>query len=158
MELGDLRIVADENRIVFLDDFRIGLRLQNRLQQIEGPINLSQDSPPAAIERPLAPRGMMRGEWGLAFSVERLSVSERLIGFLNTRSKYARLGLETMGSSWLIAPGFGYNDPTSVVFEVIAHNDLTGFSSHISYAYTMFFELDHPVRLDGRSYGGRFPH
>ncbi|HEY2070160.1 MAG TPA: hypothetical protein VGG48_11450 [Rhizomicrobium sp.] len=76
---------------------------------------------------------------------------------MNTRSKYARLGLEMMQSSWFAAPSFGADEPTPIVFEMQAHRRIEGFSEDEPYAFVMLFALEKPLRLDGRAYNTRFP-
>lgn len=155
LQRGQLSIVS-EAPVIFLDGFRIGLRAQDLLETPEGTVDLQKGETPKK-SRALSERGMARGEWGLGRSIEKLSFGPTLIGFMNTRSKYARLGLEMMGSSWIVAPGFGGENPTEIIFEMTAHNDLRGFRTDESYVSLMVFELDESVVSERRVYGNRFP-
>jgi deoxycytidine triphosphate deaminase len=157
LECGELRIDAGHRTFCLLDDFRVGLRVRDEVQLIVGPVDLMTPKATPTTRRSLAAEGMQPHEWVLGFSLERFSVSSRLFGFVNTRSKYARLGLEMVGSSWLVAPGFGQTEPTSIVFEMTARNRMVNFSEDLPFAYMMLFELDQPVLLDGRTYNDRFP-
>jgi hypothetical protein len=140
-----------------LDDFRIGLHIRDEIRVIQSCVDLSQVTTPECQTRSIFSEGMRRGEWALGLSVEEISLSRRLVGFMNTRSKYARLGLELMRSSWLVAPGFGEVEPTTIVFELRAYTDLCGFRVDECYAYLLLFELHHGIEGDTRDYIKRFP-
>jgi deoxycytidine triphosphate deaminase len=140
-----------------LDDFRIGLHMQDSIRTLSGAVDLSLEEAPVSETRSLYTGGMRRGEWGLGMSLERISLSRRLIGFMNTRSKYARLGLELMCSSWMVAPGFGALEAANIVFEIHASSDLVGFRADECYAYIFLCELDEPMEGESRNYSTRFP-
>lgn len=155
---GELRIECDDGAIM-LDDFRIGLRLGPVIRSITGPVDLSDPSPPTTTDHPTTGFRLDRGMWCLARSRERIGLSERLIGIMNTRSKFARLGLELACSSWIIAPGFGMGEPTSLVFEMHAATSLHGFTETDCYGFFFVMECDQPVvdATTPKSYGDRFP-
>lgn len=157
MRSGDFQIVADGMDVTMLDDFRIGLHLEEPFRTLKAPVNLNAEEPPTSEIRSLFSQGLRRGEWGLGTSLERISLSRGLIGFMNTRSKYARLGLELMCSSWIIAPGFGAAEAANIVFEMHAYSDLLGFRAEECYAFIFLFELDEPIGGDIRQYSARFP-
>lgn len=141
---------------LFLDDVRVGMRLNDVVFEIAS-ARLSDKVRPALRQRSIAATGMKRGDWVIGTSVEVIGLSGRVCGFVNTRSKFARYGLEMVGSSWFVAPGFGRQAPTSIVFEITAKTDLSGFDDTTSYAYILFFELEMPVELTEKNYGDRFP-
>jgi deoxycytidine triphosphate deaminase len=153
---GDLRVAVACGDVVFLDEFRIGLRLRDCVSSLDGDIDLGGRQPPLRSFS-LKERGLPAHQLILGQSVEEFSIPAGLIGFMNTRSKYARLGLEMMQSSWFMAPGFGQDRPTPVVFEMRSEKPICGFSEEEPYAFLMLFALARPVALDGRDFGSRFP-
>ena len=157
IESGELRIESEHNDIIFLDDFRLGLRLLDQASFAEGTADLSKANESPLSTFSLSQEGLGAGQFALGKSAEKISLPSHILGFMNTRSKYARLGLELLQSSWLAAPGFGNGHPTPIVFEMQARRRITGFSQSEPYAFLMLFALDEPLRLDGRMYHMRFP-
>jgi hypothetical protein len=157
IDSGALLLEGKSGAPTHLDDFRIGLHLDDSVQMIIGECDLSLGCANNLEEVSLSTHGLKPGDWCLGRSVERLALSGALLGVINTRSRYARLGLEMVGSSWLVAPGFGISSPTSIVFEIRAHAHLKKFADNIPYAYIAIFELNAPLAVTEKNYPLRFP-
>jgi len=102
---GDLRVAVACGDVVFLDEFRIGLRLRDCVSSLDGDIDLGGRQPPLRSFS-LKERGLPAHQLILGQSVEEFSIPAGLIGFMNTRSKYARLGNPNGTIATLLTPGY----------------------------------------------------
>ena len=152
---GDIHIDGPEGGYTFLDDFRIGLSLRDQFDT-PNPTPDIRDTPSLNTER-LTDKVRKKGDWGLCYSNERIGLGARFLGLLQTRSKYARKGLELMGSSWIVAPGFGQSEPSSIVFEVSFNADVKFNSCREHYGYMALFDVGTETMISSDDYARRFP-
>ena len=148
--------IAD-HREIFLDDFRIGFRLRETILEIEGPVDLSDIERTVHRRHSLDDTTLLAGKLYLGISREEISLPANVLGIINTRSTYARVGLEMARSSLIIAPGFGIPVPTPLVFEITTLVDITGLSSSARYAFASLFELPENVEVTSVDYWSIYP-
>jgi|ERR1041384_217989 deoxycytidine triphosphate deaminase len=141
----------------FLDDVRIGLRLGEEIIEVSGPVDLGPSANVKIGRQETATVSLLPGHFYLGISREELFLPKNVMGLINTRSKYARLGFELAKSSVYVAPGFGASTPTSLIFEITVPIEIRGLSPEIAYGFLLLFELDEEVRETGSSYNERFP-
>jgi hypothetical protein len=155
---GDLKILSGERDAVdFLDDLRVGLHLARVLHRIEGPVDLRSRHAKTTSLALTPDLTLEAGRLYLAATEERIALSDRLFGFLSTRSKYARLGLELVQSSTWVIPGFGAEAPAPLVFEIAPRVPLRGLVPDEAYGFLLLFLLEEKVSLAPENYGVRFP-
>jgi deoxycytidine triphosphate deaminase len=142
----------------FLDDLRIGLRLSEEILEIGGPVDISCQPDAANYQRHKLNRvHLMPGRFYLGTSRETFSIPNNIMGVLNTRSKYARLGLELARFSVYVAPGFGADEPASFVFEISPSVEIKGLSPDIPYGLLLLFEFEDQGIVANRKYSSCFP-
>ncbi len=142
----------------FLDDYRIGLSLQDRYSTVQGTVLLGETPP---IEtRSLYELPLEKDSWGLGYSEQAVSTPLNVFGLMHTRSKFARVGLDMMSSSSYVAPGFGSEEPAHIVFEITARTkiDLSAVRGVpiVSMILFSFSSAADPV-LSANDYTKRFP-
>jgi deoxycytidine triphosphate deaminase len=97
------------------------------------------------------------GYFYLGVSRERFTLPRNVYGLINTRSKYARRGLELARSSTFVIPGFGMAEPSPLVFEITVPYAVNGLTSNEPYGFLLLFETDFEVPAEVGSYSDRFP-
>jgi deoxycytidine triphosphate deaminase len=129
----------------FLDGIKIGLHVNGEILQAPDVVD------PSSIDASLWKRHRVKdtrlhpSQFFLATTRERIAISSRIFGQLHTRSKWARLGLDCVGSSHYVSPGFGAGRPTPVVLELAARVTIE-LPQNEPLAALILFELEHPVR------------
>lgn len=141
----------------FIDDFRIGLKLRNYIWEIIGPVNI--DNPKNIKSRELVLEGttLESRKLYLGVSQAEFSLSEKVLGMIATRSTYARLGLEMVRSSFIVAPGFGKTNSTPLVLEIMAPHEIVGLSTSECYATLSLFEITCNVTVEDIDYWQMYP-
>ena len=141
----------------FLDGLKIGLRCRGPLLQLQPEIDVSalESCAPSPVE--ILDARLQSGHLYLVRTVEQIGLSSRIFGLLNTRSTWARLGLDCVGSSWFVSPAFGRDAPVPLVLEVRPVVSLTGFDWNQPVAALLLFEMDESVRPGNLDHGDRFP-
>ncbi len=143
----------------YLDDIRIGLSLDSISRmpdKIE--IDVASNDDIDLIKMGNKNINFLKDEFYLASTLEKFSLPNNIIGIINTRSKYARIGIETVNSSWFVIPNFGQEIPTPIILEIKSHVDILNVNVDDSLAYLLLFELD--VRItpkEVKNYLTRFP-
>lgn len=152
-------IVGNKEKIsdYFLDEIRIGLTISNL---IELPNKINFKSPPDSNPNELNTKNctLEKGKYYLGITEEKLSFPNNILGIINTRSKFARIGLETVSSSWFVIPNFGIDNPTPIILEVKTFVDLynVDFSSPVS--YLLLFQIENQIsKSKQKNYLDRFP-
>jgi deoxycytidine triphosphate deaminase len=129
----------------FLDGIKIGLRVREEGKRLPTKIDLAQEKIiPQNInfmKLAIKPNRLYLGQ-----TIEKLSVSTRIFGLLHTRSTISRLGIDCIGSSIYLAPGFGNGVPSSLVLEIRSSSTVKNFPLSIPLVGLLLFELDAPVR------------
>lgn len=141
-QIGDIRHEA----CCYLDGLKIGLSIEPTVMKLPARICPAGDTMPSLDEVDLTRNGIESDGVFLARTRERISLSERIFGMLHTRSRWARLGLDCLGSSHYVAPGFGGGKPQSLILEIRAHAAISEFPLSEALAGLVLFELDAPVR------------
>jgi deoxycytidine triphosphate deaminase len=103
---------------VFLDGVKIGLRIDGAVFEQSSDIYGREPAEPPPVKIDLMNGSLLAGKFYLASTVEQLAISNRIMGFMHTRSRWARLGLDCLGSSTYVAPGFGNTSPLPLVLEI----------------------------------------
>jgi deoxycytidine triphosphate deaminase len=141
----------------FLDGIKIGLRANNVLLKLSGAIDASRPESSPLSKVDLNSTSLVEGNFYLATTIERISVSARIFGILHTRSHWSRLGLDCIGSSIYLSPGFGGGTPTSLVLELSPRVSIYNLKSSFFLAGLVLFELNTPVRTGAGDHPVRFP-
>jgi deoxycytidine triphosphate deaminase len=157
---GRLTICPSQSSLpdLFLDDIRIGLPLGTRAVEIREAIDVGAPQPVNPVLHEVAgltlrPRGLY-----LIASEVRISLGRDIFGLVNTRSKFARLGLSLASSSIFVIPGFGSREPAPIVFEIAPTVEIKGVEPGGVYAYLILFRLDQDFEMQPqKSYSRRFP-
>lgn len=166
--------VIDENRFrllveqglirqqncAFLDGIKIGLAIEPKGLVARSPVSAKQppESSHAFEETTFDAITLKPDHFYLAKTVQALSIPPNVFGLLHTNSKWARIGLDCLGSSSYVSPGFGDNQPTSLVLEIRVTVPVNDFSNSLSHlAGMILFELDGPVRVGAANHRERFP-
>ena len=155
---GKLDIEVDDgSEPVFLDEHRLGLRI-GTIYRLSGEVNL-QSSHRTDVELvDFAHEPLLPGTRYLGLSRERIGLGGGYVSTIHTRSRYARLGLEMLGSSNFVVPGFGTTKSTPIVFEISTALATRGFSFEDCYAFLLVYEVDAPRRIPNfKQYFRRFP-
>jgi hypothetical protein len=158
MSEGKLDIGLDDGaEPVFLDEHRLGLRI-GRVYRLSGEVDLQSRRRPCAELVDLGYEPLLPGTHYLGVSRERISLGGGYVSTIHTRSRYARLGLELLGSSNFIVPGFGTTRSTPIVFEISAALTTRGFSRDDCYAFLLVYKVDAPRQTRNfNQYFRRFP-
>jgi hypothetical protein len=142
---------------VFLDEHRLGLRI-GTVYRLSGEVNLQSRSRPRVELVDLTHDPLTPGTRYLGLSRERISLGDGYVSTIHTRSRYARLGLELLGSSNFIVPGFGTTGSSPIVFEMSVALTTHGFSVEDCYAFLLVYEVDAPRQSRNfNQYIRRFP-
>lgn len=142
----------------FLDDIRFGLSLREEVTQINSPVDFDADEKKLRLtkfrigEKPLVPN-----KFYLASSEEEIFLPNNIMGYINTRSKFARLGFELARSSVYVIPGFGGRKPTPFIFEITVPVEIYGLKQGIPYGFLLLFEFEENISTIEKSYLDRFP-
>jgi deoxycytidine triphosphate deaminase len=130
----------------FIDGIKIGLRIRPMVRTLPATVDLSSgDLRTSSVN--LRKSGLQPNKLYLAQSVEQISTSDRIFGLLHTRSSIARLGIDCMGSSTYVAPGFGHGTAASLVLEIRSTNCVKNLPLEQPLAGLLLFELDSAVRV-----------
>lgn len=148
---------VDDIENAFLDDIRLGLSLRDELLEIYGPIDLTQiESIPYRKIR-IGDSSLKPGKLYVGLSKEKMCLANNVMGFINTRSRYTRIGLEMARSSVFIIPGFGSGVPTPITFEISVQVEIKNLVPYEKYAYVIIYELNEGIEALRGRYWDRFP-
>lgn len=150
--IGDIK----QSDCQFLDGIKIGLRIVPKLLKSPSVVDARYPGDGFA-EILLGSEPLRPGEFYLASTVERISVCNRIFGQLHTRSRWARVGLDCVGSSTYLSPGFGGDTPTPLVLEIRAFVTIEGIQTSDALGGLVLFELDTPVATGQQDHSLRFP-
>ncbi len=100
---------------------------------------------------------LLANEFYLATSMEKLKLSWGIFGLISTKSKLARQGIDCLGSSSFISPGFGQSVPTPIVLEVSAKIDTPRPHKGEILAHAVFLEIGFETRPFDSDHHKRFP-
>jgi deoxycytidine triphosphate deaminase len=140
----------------FLDGIKIGLHVSGKVLRAPDVVDASLHDTSSWKQLSIKETKLHRSEFFLATTVERIAISDRIFGQLHTRSKWARLGLDCVGSSHYVSPGFGGGKPTELVLE-LAPRITIELTQTEPLAALVLFELDHSVRVPRYDHALRFP-
>lgn len=159
IEAGELTVDPgnDHEQVTFLDEHRVGLHL-DRLFKVAGEVDLASPQAVEAVAMPIAGSCLQPWELYLGVTREALSLGNRLAASLYTRSRYARLGLEMLGSSRFVVPGFGSVGAAPLVLEMSVRQVTKGLDPAEVYCFLLLYHLDRPRRTPNLAdYRIRFP-
>lgn len=141
----------------FIDGIKIGLRVNGSLLKLPETVDATGLEFPSLDKLDLHSTQLIKGNFYLATTIEKISVSDRIFGMLHTRSYWARLGLDCVGSSTYLSPGFGSGSPTPLVLELRPMVSISNIKSSSFLAGLMLFELEVAVRTGAGGHSNRFP-
>ncbi|MEU7846946.1 hypothetical protein AB0B74_21920 [Micromonospora parva] len=156
---GELSLsMPDGAEPVFLDEHRLALHIAEIHRLTGEAVDLGDTD--AASSDPLDPTDLRLdpGSFYLGITRERLTLGGGLAASLHTRSRYARLGLELLGSSNFVVPGFGSTGAAPLVFEISVKKVTQGFSPTTPYCFLLLYRLSSPrTTANSLDYRRRFP-
>jgi deoxycytidine triphosphate deaminase len=135
----------------YLNDIKIGLRINPVILKFPKKIDFRNIDSIEMKEVNLNEEPLLAGNFYLAKTVERLCVSKRVLGFIHTRSRWAKLGLDCLGSSNFLSPGFGNRVPESLVLEIRPAIDIYNIDVNIALAAVILFQLEQPIEVSNDS-------
>lgn len=141
----------------FLDGIKIGLRVNSSLLKLPEAVDAASYERLSLEKLNIDSTPLMAGNFYLATTIEKIAVSDRIFGVLHTRSHWARLGLDCIGSSTYLSPGFGGGAPTPLVLELSPRVSIFNINFSSFLAGLILFELDAPVRTSVGDHPFRFP-
>lgn len=141
----------------FLDDIKIGLRINSVVLQLPSAINTKDINSIDTCRVDLTTSPLLSNRFYLATTTEKISVSNRILGFLHTRSRWARLGLDCLGSSNFLSPGFGGGKPVPLILELRPAVEIHEMDLGQALAAIVLFALDRSVRTENSDHYMRFP-
>ncbi|MEV4703933.1 dCTP deaminase domain-containing protein [Actinoplanes sp. NPDC049316] len=155
---GKLVAQAPENdELVFLDEHRIGLHM-DRLYEVSGTVHLDRPDSADLREVSMETEELTPQVLYLGVTRESFLLHGDLAATLHTRSTYARLGLELLGSSNVVVPGFGSTRAAPLIFEISVKQPTSGFRPDKAYCFMLLYQLHAPRRSPNRApYWRRFP-
>jgi deoxycytidine triphosphate deaminase len=143
--------------LVFLDEHRVGLHI-DRMYEVSGKVDLRHPEDAELREVPMGAEDLAPNTLYLGVTRESFLLQGELVATLHTRSTYARLGLELLGSSNVVVPGFGSTTAAPLIFEISVKQPTTGFRAEQAYCFMLIYELHAPRVSENRSpYWRRFP-
>jgi len=143
--------------LVFLDEHRIGLHIA-RLHQVSGKVDLDRPDTADIRDVSMGDEELAPNKHYLGVTREKFFLDGELAATLHTRSTYARLGLELLGSSNVVVPGFGSTTPAPLIFEISVKQPTAGFRADKAYCFMLVYQLHTPRNSPNRSpYWRRFP-
>jgi deoxycytidine triphosphate deaminase len=127
-----------------LDGIKIGLSLEAEGRVLPEVI----DAQGVVDWRPVDLRSdpLVPGKLYLFSSAQSISLPPSIFGFMHTRSRFARLGLDFLGSSTYVAPSFGKGMPTKLVLEVTCKALTRNLPLDVPVAALVLFEADAAIR------------
>lgn len=158
VESGEIAIAADDGEgPTFLDEHRLGLHLDG-LFRLDGEVDLAQSQSASVVPLQVDNAHLEPGSFYLGVSRERFRLGRGFAASLHTRSRYARLGLEVLGSSNFVVPGFGTTGPAPLVFEISVRRLTKGLDAMTAYCFLLLYHLDWPRETPNLGdYRNRFP-
>lgn len=143
-------------RCSFSDGLKILLRLSDEILVAPDHMRVGENAPDTWNRQPLS-AGLLPQHFYLGTTQERIGLSPRFFGILHTLSSIARVGLDAIGSSSYVSPGFGYSSPIPLVLELRPRVRLEGLTVDTPIAGLLLFELDDDVQTGRLDHGTRFP-
>jgi deoxycytidine triphosphate deaminase len=129
----------------FLDGIKIGLRVWPDVVQMSDYIDLSVAASNRPVRVNIGRQPLVKGKLYLARTVERICLPSSVIGVVHTRSRWANLGLDCVGSSNMIGGGFGGGTPIPLVLQLKPAVTLSGIDLRDALAALVLFRLIQPV-------------
>ncbi len=157
------KIIIESNISVddhFLDQIRFGLRLDSRLTYLNETVDLKLSTKHQySIGESLRLNSnsiLESNSFHLGKSCAKFELPANIIATIHTRSKFARVGLEFLCSSNLMIPGFGYEQPSEIVYEIRNTYRLKNFyDNYTFYSFLIFYELDEHISFSKKNYSSR---
>jgi deoxycytidine triphosphate deaminase len=148
-----------QDQCYFLDGIKIGLRIWPDVVQMSDYIDLTVDGSNRPVRVNLARQPLVKGKLYLARTVERICLPPSVIGFIHTRSHWANLGLDCVGSSNMMGASFGGGTPIPLVLQLKPAVTLSGIDLRDALAALALFRLSQPVEAGhyDEDIGSRFP-
>lgn len=158
IEQGCLRIERQSGLpIEFIDEFRIGLHIAD-IGEVLGTVSAAKPSQCKFARLDLKTCRLRAGGFYLAMTDEVLSWPLNMLASIHTRSTYARIGLEFLGSSNIVVPGYGSRQPAPLALEIRPALDVADLSAEVAYSFLLAYFLDKERASPPASeYASKFP-
>ena len=153
VKAGEIRHYLCEH----LDDAKIGLHIEDTVLEMPQAIDFNKID--LLTLKKIKPKDepLLSGKFYLAKTVEKIAISSRIFGLMHTRSFWARLGLDCLGSSNYISPGFGNEKETPLVLEIRPSITIYNIDLTKALAAMILFELDESLKKSENNHLSRFP-
>jgi dCTP deaminase-like len=100
---------------------------------------------------------LVSGRMYLARSMEEISIPWDIFGMMSTKSETSRRGLDCLGSSVFISPGFGQTQPAPLILELRPQIDTPCPARGDVLAHAMFFRMGFQTAKFAGDHHLRFP-
>jgi len=148
--------ILSVSHLEFLDDYRIGISLSETYYKISESVTLTE-SVNKEVNILSKNTELTKNTFYLFQSKQNFCIPKNIIGFIQTRSKYARIGLELAQSSLIIIPGFGMTNPAPLVLELCPKLNISGLTLDECYGYVLLFSINPTDTINPKDYTARFP-
>lgn len=138
----------------YLDGIKIGLRIDPVGHVLPAVVDLG-DKGSSLEPFDVRTEAMVPGRLYLLRTEEAIALPPTIFGFMHTRSRFARLGLDFLGSSNYVAPAYGDGAPANLVLEVTCKAQTRNLPLDTAVAALVLFEVETPIRAHSAT--NRFP-
>lgn len=147
--------LSSEN--LFLDELRFGLTI-DEIIELKGEVDLQHFTSVETSSVNIDSLIIYPERFYIGITNQKFGLPNNLIGFIYTRSMYARVGIEFVQSSNMIIPGFGMSKSTPIILEIQSNLTTRGFTKNDIYCFVLFFEVDEAIDSNVKiDYTSRFP-
>lgn len=158
MSSGELVAVRRSGHpIEFVDEFRVGLHLRG-IGEVLGPVSAARPGECEVRRLNLESCRLEAGKFYLAVTDECFVWPMDMLASIHTRSTYARIGLEFLGSSDIVVPGYGSSAAAPLALEIRPAVDVCDLSPDVAYSFLLAYALDRKRTMKPAArYADKFP-
>ena len=140
-----------------LDDLRIGLHIRkNIIKAPENIIELDEVKNQKWVKINLENKKLERLNFYLGLTKEKIRLPDNIFGLIHSRSIFARVGLDTIQSSFFVTTGFGKIKPLPLVLELFPKISIK-IDFTIPVAGLLLFETDKKYKGANQNLSELFP-
>ena len=141
----------------YLDDLRIGLRIRRNLIKAPDDINETMELKNQKWKKiDLKKDKIERLKFYLGLTQEKITLPDNVFGLIHSRSIFARVGLDTIQSSFFVTPGFGKTKQLPLVLELFPKISIW-IDFTIPVAGLLLFETDKNFKCANQNLADLFP-
>ncbi len=140
-----------------LDDLRIGLHVRKSIIKAPDEINELDDVKKQKWKKiDLNNDSLERLNFYLGLTQEKIRLPDNIFGLIHSRSIFARLGLDTIQSSFFVTTGFGKTKPLPLVLELFPKISIK-IDFTVPVAGLLLFETEKNYMASNQNLGELFP-